>query len=85
MSAPERKARPEHKTPSSMPPVPSGLSMSELLKSCAAADAVSTPPRDPDPERGPASGATRHGEQSSDHQSPDRESPDHRSGGREAA
>ncbi|MER7773715.1 hypothetical protein ACGFY8_00865 [Streptomyces sp. NPDC048232] len=36
------------------PPALSGVPMSELLASCAAAAAVSTPPRAPEPEaRGP--------------------------------
>ncbi|MET9373055.1 hypothetical protein ACFYV5_16990 [Streptomyces sp. NPDC003035] len=43
MAAPERERAEER------------ISMSELLASCAAADAVSTPPRTPDPE------AVRHG------------------------
>ncbi|AJE85000.1 hypothetical protein SLNWT_4624 [Streptomyces albus] len=47
MSASQRQARPEHEAPVAEPPVPSALSMSELLQSCVAADAVSTPPRTP--------------------------------------
>ncbi|MFG2637823.1 hypothetical protein ACGFX8_28985 [Streptomyces sp. NPDC048362] len=33
------------------PAVPAGITMRELLASCAAADAVSRPPRDPEPRR----------------------------------
>ncbi|MFF7971656.1 hypothetical protein [Streptomyces sp. NPDC007905] len=32
-------------------PVLTGLSMRDLLASCAAADVISTPPRDPEPAR----------------------------------
>ncbi|MGW0768565.1 hypothetical protein [Streptomyces sp. NPDC002676] len=32
------------------PPVLTGVSMRDLLASCAAADAVSRPPREPEPE-----------------------------------
>ncbi|MFI8486991.1 hypothetical protein [Streptomyces rubrogriseus] len=40
--------------PSHQPPAPAGVSMRDLLASCAAATAVSTPPRAPEPEaRGP--------------------------------
>ncbi len=38
---------------------PSNLSMSDLLASCAAASAVSTPPSDPEPARTPTP-AKRH-------------------------
>ncbi|MEU8468404.1 hypothetical protein AB0F30_10810 [Streptomyces sp. NPDC029006] len=41
-------ARPPHR-----PAVPAGVSMRDLLASCAAADAVSRPPRDPEPRRNP--------------------------------
>ncbi|MEU1406269.1 hypothetical protein ABZ471_28565 [Streptomyces sp. NPDC005728] len=41
-------------------PVNSGLSMRDLLASCAAADAVSRPPRAPEPE--PAGRQQRHRE-----------------------
>ncbi|KUN85572.1 hypothetical protein AQJ66_13805 [Streptomyces bungoensis] len=42
---PARPARPSLRTEAT------GVSMRELLASCAAADAVSRPPRAPDPER----------------------------------
>lgn len=46
MSASEREAQPQ---PHGLPPGPgAGLSMRDLLASCAAASAVSTPPRGPD-------------------------------------
>ncbi|MER7051864.1 MULTISPECIES: hypothetical protein [unclassified Streptomyces] len=34
----------------SQPPAPAGVSMHELLASCAAAKVISTPPRAPEPE-----------------------------------
>ncbi|MFJ3936569.1 hypothetical protein [Streptomyces parvus] len=43
MPTPERAARPQPRT---TPPAPSVLSMKDLLASCAAATAVSTPPSD---------------------------------------
>ncbi|MEU1051084.1 hypothetical protein [Streptomyces sp. NPDC005876] len=43
MSASQNQARPPL-------PVPSGVPMRDLLASCAAASAVSTPPRAPEPE-----------------------------------
>ncbi|MEU3187279.1 hypothetical protein ABZ707_24210 [Streptomyces sp. NPDC006923] len=46
MSASEREKRTESSA-SSRPPSPSALSMRDLLASCAAAAAVSTPPRTP--------------------------------------
>ncbi|MFD4262388.1 hypothetical protein ACFWR9_33390 [Streptomyces sp. NPDC058534] len=49
MSHTEPQARPRSQSPAL-----SGVPMSELLASCAAAAAVSTPPRAPEPEtRGP--------------------------------
>ncbi|WP_432080247.1 hypothetical protein [Streptomyces sp. WAC 04229] len=49
MSQTEPQARPRPQSPAL-----SGVPMSELLASCAAAAAVSTPPRAPEPEtRGP--------------------------------
>ncbi|OKJ20970.1 hypothetical protein AMK21_13690 [Streptomyces sp. CB00316] len=42
MPTPERAERPRQQ------PTPSDLSMKDLLASCAAATAVSTPPGDPD-------------------------------------
>ncbi|MGW1207018.1 hypothetical protein [Streptomyces cyaneofuscatus] len=42
MPTPERAERPRQQ------PAPSDLSMKDLLASCAAATAVSTPPSDPD-------------------------------------
>ncbi|MFD8804896.1 hypothetical protein [Streptomyces sp. NPDC059597] len=51
MSAPRPTARPER---SGLAPVTSQVSMRDLLASCAAARAVSTPPAAPDPaERAP--------------------------------
>ncbi|MDL5203281.1 hypothetical protein [Streptomyces sp. ALI-76-A] len=44
MSATESKPEPRS------PAVVAGVSMRDLLASCAAADAVSTPPRLPDPQ-----------------------------------
>jgi hypothetical protein len=44
MPVPEREAQPPSSTSA---PEPSSLSMKELLASCAAASAVSTPPREP--------------------------------------
>ncbi|MFF1281995.1 hypothetical protein [Streptomyces sp. NPDC058299] len=41
-------ARPTHR-----PAVPAGVSMRDLLASCAAAEAVSRPPRDAEPRRKP--------------------------------
>lgn len=32
------------------PPMPAGVSMRDLLASCAAAEAISRPPREPEPE-----------------------------------
>ena len=45
MSATESKAQPQ-----SQPYAVAGVSMRDLLASCAAANAVSTPPRVPDPQ-----------------------------------
>ncbi|WP_163010701.1 hypothetical protein [Streptomyces dangxiongensis] len=39
--------------PMPRPATPAGVSMRDLLASCAAADAVSQPPRAPEPRRGP--------------------------------
>ncbi|MFI2413585.1 hypothetical protein [Streptomyces sp. NPDC018947] len=36
--------------PVTQPPTGAGVSMEELLRACAAAAAVSTPPRTPEPE-----------------------------------
>ncbi|MEU3918662.1 hypothetical protein [Streptomyces sp. NPDC029004] len=44
MSASERETEPRQQQP--VPMSPSALSMRDLLASCAAASAVSTPPRD---------------------------------------
>jgi hypothetical protein len=44
MSASERESEPRQQQP--VPMSPSALSMRDLLASCAAASAVSTPPRD---------------------------------------
>ncbi|MEU5720002.1 hypothetical protein AB0G71_30380 [Streptomyces sp. NPDC020403] len=44
MPVPEREARP--RSPQAEPPPPSEVTMRDLLASCAAATAVSTPPRD---------------------------------------
>ncbi|WP_225825025.1 hypothetical protein [Streptomyces naphthomycinicus] len=41
------------------PAVPAGVSMRDLLASCAAADAVSRPPRDPEPGKVPEPAADR--------------------------
>lgn len=38
------------RTPPSRPLAPAGVSMRDLLASCAAAKAVSTPPRAPEPQ-----------------------------------
>ncbi|MET7616522.1 hypothetical protein [Streptomyces sp. NPDC005408] len=47
MSASERESQPRQQQSAPSAPVsPSGLSMRDLLASCAAASAVSTPPRD---------------------------------------
>ncbi|WP_069171134.1 hypothetical protein [Streptomyces griseus] len=46
MPAPEREVRPQ--SPQAEPPSPSAVTMRDLLASCAAATAVSTPPRDAD-------------------------------------
>ncbi|MFI1398839.1 hypothetical protein [Streptomyces sp. NPDC020681] len=46
MSASERETQPRQESARPMPPAPSALSMRDLLASCAAASAVSTPPRD---------------------------------------
>ncbi|CAL9553349.1 hypothetical protein [Streptomyces hyderabadensis] len=43
------QARPQGR-PRPQPPAPAGVSMRDLLASCAAATAVSTPPRAPEPE-----------------------------------
>jgi hypothetical protein len=51
MPVPEREAQPPSSTSA---PVPSSLSMKELLASCAAASAVSTPPRQPASTEAPA-------------------------------
>ncbi|MFC8806660.1 hypothetical protein ACN6LC_001420 [Streptomyces violaceoruber] len=49
VSQAQPQGRPRH-----LPPAPAGVSMRDLLASCAAATAVSTPPRAPEPEaRGP--------------------------------
>ncbi|MFC9049335.1 hypothetical protein ACWDX8_07350 [Streptomyces anthocyanicus] len=49
VSQAQPQGRPRH-----LPPAPAGVSMRDLLASCAAARAVSTPPRAPEPEaRGP--------------------------------
>ncbi|MEU3980264.1 hypothetical protein AB0F77_09155 [Streptomyces sp. NPDC026672] len=54
MSAPQPPVRPL--------PRPTGVSMRELLASCAAAAVVSRPPRDPGPVAPrPADGHDRHG------------------------
>ncbi|MBG0853134.1 hypothetical protein I2W78_15065 [Streptomyces spinoverrucosus] len=37
------------RSPQSRPVQPAGVSMRELLASCAAANAISTPPRTPEP------------------------------------
>ncbi|MFJ4120165.1 hypothetical protein ACIP3U_02415 [[Kitasatospora] papulosa] len=44
MPAPEREVQPQSSP--AEPPSPSAVSMKDLLASCAAATAVSTPPRD---------------------------------------
>ncbi|WP_327115613.1 hypothetical protein OG206_13195 [Streptomyces sp. NBC_01341] len=50
MPAPEREVQPQ--SPQAEPPSPSAVSMKDLLASCAAATAVSTPPReDEEPAR----------------------------------
>ncbi|MEU6989927.1 hypothetical protein ABZ953_04580 [Streptomyces sp. NPDC046465] len=55
MSASEHDGQPQPHVPTSSPvPMPSHLSMSDLLASCAAATAVSTPPGDPATEDAPA-------------------------------
>ena len=46
MPTPERAARPQPRTTPSALSAPSALSMKDLLASCAAATAVSTPPSD---------------------------------------
>ncbi|MFE3514917.1 hypothetical protein [Streptomyces sp. NPDC059166] len=46
MPAPEHDARPQ--SPQAQTPVASGVSMKDLLASCAAATAVSTPPAEAD-------------------------------------
>lgn len=43
------EARPQDR-PVPAPPAPAGVSMRDLLASCAAATAVSTPPRAPEPQ-----------------------------------
>ncbi|WP_121709906.1 hypothetical protein [Streptomyces sp. E5N91] len=49
VSQAQPQGRPRHRSPA-----PAGVSMCDLLASCAAATAVSTPPRAPEPEaRGP--------------------------------
>lgn len=48
-----------------------GLSMRDLLASCAAADAVSRPPRAPEPDRGHPD------HDHPDHGHPDRDRPNH--------
>ncbi|MFQ6852279.1 hypothetical protein AAIB46_15450 [Streptomyces sp. 35M1] len=58
MPTPERAARPQPRT---TPSAPSVLSMKDLLASCAAATAVSTPPSDTTGAR-EASGADRDGD-----------------------
>lgn len=50
MPTPERAERPRQQ------PAPSDLSMKDLLASCAAATAVSTPPTDPDAVDGDGDG-----------------------------
>ncbi|MEV6394172.1 hypothetical protein AB0M39_05205 [Streptomyces sp. NPDC051907] len=56
MPASERETRPRQQQ---LPPQPSVLSMRELLASCAAASAVSTPPRDEQPAERPEGPARR--------------------------
>ncbi|MCX4586422.1 hypothetical protein [Streptomyces sp. NBC_01481] len=46
MSASERESEPRQQPAPPVPMSPSALSMRDLLASCAAASAVSTPPRD---------------------------------------
>ncbi|MFK4544924.1 hypothetical protein RKD29_004520 [Streptomyces tendae] len=61
-------------------PAPAGVSMRDLLASCAAATAVSTPPRAPEPEtHGPVRDQQGHLEQ------PDHRERRHHRGHREAA
>lgn len=67
MSAPEREARPQFPSATSLAPLPlpspSSVSMSDLLASCAAASAVSTPPNEPSAtEIAEGSGATERSE-----------------------
>ncbi|MDQ0794502.1 hypothetical protein [Streptomyces sp. B1I3] len=50
MPATEREAQP--RSPQAEPPSPSAVSMRDLLASCAAASAVSTPPGEADPRGG---------------------------------
>ncbi|MGW2561058.1 hypothetical protein ACWCXB_17775 [Streptomyces sp. NPDC001514] len=54
MSASEREAQPQ-----SRPRSPSAFSMRDLLASCAAASAVSTPPRQRDAEKAESAEAGR--------------------------
>ncbi|WP_351226497.1 hypothetical protein [Streptomyces sp. NPDC002133] len=54
MSAPEREVQPQ-----SRPRSPSAFSMRDLLASCAAASAVSTPPRERDAETPEPAGTDR--------------------------
>ncbi|MGI5402341.1 hypothetical protein ACQEVG_23435 [Streptomyces sp. CA-135486] len=57
MSASERESQPQQQQPAEpVTPSPSALSMRDLLASCAAASAVSTPPRE---ERLPGERASR--------------------------
>ena len=75
VSQAQPQGRPRH-----LPPAPAGVSMRDLLASCAAATAVSTPPRAPEPEtRGPV--RDRQNRQSR----PDQQSRQDRQSHREAA
>ncbi|MER7661242.1 hypothetical protein [Streptomyces sp. NPDC096193] len=49
MPASEREHQPQRQPAQSAPPSPSLVSMRDLLASCAAASAVSTPPKDEQP------------------------------------
>ncbi|MFI8001973.1 hypothetical protein [Streptomyces sp. NPDC086010] len=52
MPASEREVQPQ--SPQAEPPSPSAVSMKDLLASCAAATAVSTPPREDRADEEPA-------------------------------
>ncbi|WP_309058756.1 hypothetical protein [Streptomyces sp.] len=53
--------RSTHRPTVQQPQSPSGVPMSDLLAACAAAAAISTPPRVPEPGgTGPAEGRDRH-------------------------